>query len=99
MQFGDVFFFDQFYRKTGIAKAVEAIDYGNSDTLLALLCYYVTSSEANSHAQDWYELSYARKLWPDANMASQRKTSANFSVNIISLSANVRWAIRKTITA
>lgn len=72
MQFGDVFFFDQFYRKTGIAKAVEAIDYGNSDTLPALLCYYVTSSEANSHAEDWYELSYARKLWPNANMASQR---------------------------
>lgn len=76
MQFGDVFFFDQFYRKTGIAKAVEAIDYGNSDTLPALLCYYVTSSEANSHAEDWYELSYARKLWPNANMASQRISEA-----------------------
>lgn len=61
----------------------------------------VISSEANSHAEDWYELSYARKLWPNANMASQRISEAlckigleenkrRFLVNIISLSANVR---------
>lgn len=76
LQFGDIFFYDCFVRKTGILKAVDAIGYTNKDTLHALLCYYVTSSEPNCHAQFWYDVSYAKVLYPMATMASQRISNA-----------------------
>lgn len=76
LQFGDIFFYDCFVRGTGILGAVDAIGYANKDTLHALLCYYVTSPEPNSHAAFWYSVSYARILYPNAAMASQRISEA-----------------------
>lgn len=76
LQFGDIFFYDHFVRETGILKAVDAISYSNKDTLHALLCYYVTSSEPNCRAEFWYNVSYAKVLYPMATMASQRISDA-----------------------
>lgn len=76
LQFGDIFFYDCFIRKTGILTAVDAIGYSNKDTLHALLCYYVTSSEPNCRAEFWYNISYAKELYPMATMASQRISDA-----------------------
>lgn len=76
LEFGDIFFYDHFVRETGILKAVDAIGYSNKDTLHALLCYYVTSSEPNCRAEFWYHVSYAKVLYPMATMASQRISSA-----------------------
>ncbi len=76
LQFGDIFFYDHFVRKTGILKAVDAIGYTNKDTLHALLCYYVTSPEPNCHAEFWHSVSYAKVLYPAATMASQRISEA-----------------------
>ena len=76
LQFGDIFFHDYFARETGILKVVDAIGYSNKDTLHALLCYYVTSSEPNSRAEFWYSVSYAKVLYPTATMASQRVSDA-----------------------
>ena len=72
LQFGDIFFYEHFINKLGILKAVDAIGYANKDTLHALLCYYVTSSEPNSRAEFWYSISYAKVLYPNATMSSQR---------------------------
>ncbi len=41
LQFGDIFFYDCFVKKTGILKAIDVINFGNCDTLHALICYYV----------------------------------------------------------
>lgn len=76
LQFGDIFFYDRFVRKIGIMGAVDAIGYANKDTLHALLCYYVTSSEPNCRAEFWYGISYAKVLYPMAAMASQRISDA-----------------------
>lgn len=76
LQFGDIFFYDCFVRRIGILKAVDAIGYANKDTLHALLCYYVTSSEPNCRAEFWHEISYARVLYPMATLASQRISNA-----------------------
>ena len=75
LQFGDIFF-HEVDNQIHLSTAVEAIQFENSDTLQALLCYYVTSSESNSYAEDWFNLSYARVLWPNANMSSQRISEA-----------------------
>ena len=72
LDFGDVFFLDQFIRAKGLCAAVDAIGYGNPDTLYAMLCYYAVCSTANCHAQSWWEGSYARILFPKANLSSQR---------------------------
>ena len=52
--------------------AVEAIGYGNPDTLKAMLLYYILCSTANCHAASWWEGSYARLLFPKADLRSQR---------------------------
>lgn len=75
-QFGDIFFYDSFVKKIGILNAIDAIEYGNRDTLHALICYYVTSREPNSHAEFWYSTSYAKVLFPGANLSSQRISEA-----------------------
>ena len=82
LQFGDIYFYDCFINSLGILKAVDAIEYGNKDTLHALLCYYVTSPEPNCRAQFWYDVSYARVLYPKATLASQRISDALAEIGI-----------------
>ncbi len=76
VSFGDVFLLDEYLKKSGLIRAVDAIGYRNSDTLHALLAYYILSPLANSHAEDWWELTYARYLYPKAQMSSQRISDA-----------------------
>lgn len=76
VSFGDVFLLDEFLKKSGFMKAVDAIGYRNLDTLHALLAYYILTSYANCHALDWWELTYAKYLYPKAQMVSQRISDA-----------------------
>ena len=76
VSFGDVFLLDEFLKNSGFIKAVDAIGYRNGDTLRALLAYYILSPLANSHAEEWWELTYARYLYPGAQMSSQRISDA-----------------------
>lgn len=72
VDFGDAFFLDRFIQNSGLHTAVDAIGYGNPDTLKAMLLYYVLCSMSNRYAQDWWEGSYARILYPNASLSSQR---------------------------
>ena len=72
LDFGDAFFLERFIMKSGLRAAIDAIGYGNPDTLLAMVSYYAICSMANCHAQSWWEGSYARILYPKANLTSQR---------------------------
>lgn len=72
LDFGDIFFLDTFIKNNGLNIPIEAIGYGNSDTFNAMVAYYSVCSMANCHAQDWWEGSYARILYPKANLSSQR---------------------------
>jgi hypothetical protein len=76
VSFGDIFLLDSYIRKTGMSYAIDATGYRNLDTLHALLAYYVLSPHANCHAQDWWELTYARLLYPKAQLSSQRISDA-----------------------
>lgn len=76
VSFGDVFLLDEYLKTSGLIKAIDAISYRNSDTLHALLTYYILSPLANCHAEDWWELTYARYLYPEAQMSSQRISDA-----------------------
>lgn len=76
VSFGDVFLLDGYIRKTGFIDAMNAIGYRNPDTLSALFAYYLLSPHANCHAGDWWELTYAKFLYPKAQMSSQRISDA-----------------------
>jgi hypothetical protein len=52
--------------------AIDAIKYGNPDTLYAMIYYYTLCQMANCHAQDWWEGNYVRVICPNANLSSQR---------------------------
>lgn len=71
LNFGDVFFLDRFMRNARVAPLFEAIAYGNPDSLMALACFYMLSKKANRHAEKWYEGSFARILYPKADLTSQ----------------------------
>jgi hypothetical protein len=72
LDFGDAFFLDSFIRSDGLRAAVDAIGYGNPDTLYSMICYYILCNMSNRHAAGWWEGSYARMLYPKANLSSQR---------------------------
>ena len=72
LDFGDVYLVKEFLDRNGMMSAVDAIGYGNPDTLKAMLLYYILCSTANCHAASWWEGSYARILFPNADLRSQR---------------------------
>ena len=72
VDFGDVFFLDTFIRNSGLNVIIDAIGYGNPDTMKAMLSYYILCSMSNRYAQNWWEGSYARILYPKASLSSQR---------------------------
>jgi hypothetical protein len=72
LDFGDAFFLDHFIRERGLRAVIDAIGYGNPDTLYAMIIYYAVCSMANCHAQSWWEGNYARILYPKANLSGQR---------------------------
>jgi hypothetical protein len=75
LDFGDAWLMNGFMEDEGLWGALDAVGYGNPDTLRAMACYYMLASSANCHAQAWWEGSYARLLWPKANLTSQRISS------------------------
>ena len=76
VSFGDIYLLDTFMSKSGIKAAINAINYKNQDTLHALVAYYILTTYSNCHAEDWWELTYAKYLYPKAQMASQRISEA-----------------------
>jgi len=72
VDFGDTYFIDRFTLGNGFRRAIDAIGYGNPDTLYSMICFYALNSLANCYAWDWWEGNYARILYPKANLTSQR---------------------------
>jgi hypothetical protein len=76
VSFGDVYLLLQFLVQSGFMYAIDAIEYKNNDTLWSLLLYYILCPLSNRHAQDWWSLTYAKYLFPKAQLASQRISEA-----------------------
>ena len=72
LDFGDAFFLSEYIGQKGLGPAIDALSYGNPDTLYAMIHYYILCNMANCHAQTWYEGSFVRELHPGANLSSQR---------------------------
>lgn len=72
VDFGNAYFIDKYIERVGLRSVFNAVGYGNMDSFYALLFYYLLESRSNAHAQDWYEGSYARILFPKALLSSPR---------------------------
>lgn len=60
VDFGDAFFLNEFLGRSGIWDVIDRIDYGNLDTLHAMVLFYTLSNLANCNAQTWFEGNIAK---------------------------------------
>lgn len=72
LDFGDSYFIDSLIRAMHYDEVLAGTSYQNQDTLWAMAEYYILSNKANSHANTWYDGSFANVLYPEANIHSQR---------------------------
>lgn len=72
LDFGDSYFIDSLIRTIHYDGVLDSISYQNKDTLWAMAEYYILSNKANSHANTWYNGSFANVLYPEADIHSQR---------------------------
>lgn len=72
IDFGDAFFLDQLIKGIGYDKVIDAITFGNRDTLYAMIQYYALVGNASTQTAVWYRSSYASYLYPKANLSTQR---------------------------
>ena len=72
VDFGDTFLMDSFLHSSGLMDIIDKVNYGNPDTLHAMVLFYTLSGLANCDAIHWYEGNIVRLLYPKANLTSQR---------------------------
>jgi len=72
LDFGDAWFVDRFIRSTPLDKAIDELSGDNKDSVRAMVMFYILSSMENSCAGIWYDGSYARILYPEADLAREK---------------------------
>ena len=74
LDFGDVFLCDSLVKKSSYYEVFKTFlkDDKDIDTLMAMAYYRALSHDANCYAAEWYQGSYARILFPNAQLSSQR---------------------------
>jgi transposase len=70
--FGDIWTVDQIYKQSGLDTVLENVIPESSDTLKALVAFRLLEDKAYCYANDWFSHSYARILYPNAKVDSQR---------------------------
>jgi len=73
LDFGDSFLLHELMTKAGLASLIRKVFPAMSDTVLAILFYRLLGRDsANCYAQTWWEGAYARILFAEASLQSQR---------------------------
>lgn len=77
LDFGDAYLLSMLMEESGLSKCIDAMGTGGEDTIKALVLFCtLTDGLGMCNAEDWFEGSYARILFPDAVLASQRISDA-----------------------
>ena len=66
LDYGNVFFLDEFLKSTPYYKVFTSIASSNSELLMSLVYFYVLQGGAREYFRDWWEGSYASILFPNA---------------------------------
>ncbi|MDR1109853.1 MAG: transposase [Deltaproteobacteria bacterium] len=72
LNFGDAWFLDHIVEVSGLRGVLGNVCPGDLDTLLALIAFRLLETGADCHAGRWLESSYARYLYPKAQIGPQR---------------------------
>lgn len=72
LDFGSSYALQEVFNTLVFSKAVKEAMPTEADTLLSLLFYRILETGADYYAEDWWEGSYTRILYPQARLKSQR---------------------------
>jgi len=72
LDFGDAYILYEAMKKGSLYDVFCKLLPGQKDTLMSILSYKILGRCANRHAEDWWEGSYTRMLYPRAKLRSQR---------------------------
>ena len=72
LDFGDAYCLYTALKTCGIYEIIHGAMPGQEDTLMSLLGYKLLAGASNRYAEDWWEGSYTRALFPKAKLSSQR---------------------------
>jgi hypothetical protein len=69
--YGDIWLYDEILTQTGFKDVISKIAPNYNDTLNALLAFKLSENGTSfCEAQNWFEISYARLLYPKASLSS-----------------------------
>ncbi len=71
LEVGPSYFLDQFLQKIDFYPVIDAIGFRGRDTLRCLVFYYLFSDTPNSFMKSWYDVNYAKVLFPHAAVSSR----------------------------
>ena len=72
LDFGDSFFLGEMLKRMELLPLMRRVFGGRADCVASLLFYKLLLGGASCHALSWWEGSYARIMFPDAKLLSQR---------------------------
>lgn len=72
LDFGDAYFLFSVLKRNNLYRIMSEVLKEHFDTLMSLLGFKLLSSASNFYAEDWWEGSYARILFPNPRLKSQR---------------------------
>ena len=72
VRFGGSYFLYRLLTDIEYLPVIDCIDYENPDRLHSMFLYYSLCNRANRYAENWYMHSFAKYLYPKANLVHQR---------------------------
>ncbi len=72
LDFGDTHILHEFMKKTKIKDTLYKVFGNNSESLLALIYYRLCCPSAMKYARTWYQGNFARLIFKDVDISSQR---------------------------
>ncbi len=72
LDFGDSYCVNQFLQSSGYCDIIKDVFSNFSDNILALLLYRLCYSGAMMYAENWFNGNYARLIYKNADLSSQR---------------------------
>jgi hypothetical protein len=72
IDFGDIFIFNEYFKKSNLYSIFGVAEYNSIVTLFSLIIYRILNSNGYSKASEWWSETYAKYIFPNAHLQSQR---------------------------
>ena len=96
LRFGGSYFLGKLLPGIEYKSVMDSIETKKPDRLNALLHYYLLSPDADMHSNVWFDKNFAKFLYPDANLYSQRISEFYETIRIIFLEKHIEYVLKST---